>query len=129
MQQHQNKYSYIYNNEIIPGDVLLLREEDIIPCDGVILEGECILSTNYLLGNSDPILRSSLESNDNYFNYVKNKKNIIFHGMKIIKIYTKNNYKEITVLAINTGPNTFKANLFSNLILKKKYFSSSSFRR
>ena len=120
MQQPQNKYSYIYNNEIIPGDVLLLREEDIIPCDGVILEGECILSTNYLLGNSDPILRSSLESNDNYFNYVKNKKNIIFHGMKIIKIYTKNNSKEITVLAINTGPNTFKANLFSNLIIKRK---------
>ena len=35
--------------------------------------------------------------------------------MKIMKIYTKNNSKEITVLAINTGPNTFKANLFSNL--------------
>ena len=47
------------------------------------------------------------------------KSNIVFHGMKINKIYTKNTSKEIPVLAINTGSNTSKANLFSNLILKK----------
>jgi P-type E1-E2 ATPase len=45
----QDKYSYINNNEILPGDVLLLKENDIIPCDGDILEGECILSVNNLL--------------------------------------------------------------------------------
>ena len=117
--QIQSKYNYIYSKDILPGDVLLLKEDDFIPCDGVILEGECILSTDFLLGNTDYILRSSLDNNNNNFNYVKNRKNIVLHGMKIIKIYTKNNSKEITVLAINTGSNSFKANLFSNLILKK----------
>ena len=126
IDQSQSKYSYIYNNSILPGDVLLLKEGEFIPCDGVILEGECILSVNHLMGNTDLILKSSLENNNDYFNYIKNKKNIVFHGMKIMKIYTKNNTKEITVLAINTGPNTFKANLFSNLKFKKdkKYFKS-----
>ena len=120
MKELQSKYSYIYNRDILPGDILLLKEDDFIPCDCVILEGECLLSSYSLLGNTDPILRSSLESNNNYFNYIENRKNIIFHGMKIIKVYTKNNSKEITVLAINTGGNTFKANLFSNLIIKAK---------
>ena len=119
IKQPQSKYSYIYNRDILPGDILFLREEDTSPCDCVILEGECILNTNYLLGNTDNILISSIENNSNYFNYIKNKKNIILQGMKLVKIYNKNNSKEITVLVINTGPNTFKANLFSNLIIKK----------
>ena len=119
IQPNQSRYSYIYVRDLLPGDVLLLREDDFIPCDGVILEGECILSIDKLLGNTDYILRSSLENNNNNFNYVQNKKNIVLHGMKIIKIYTKNNSKEIPILAINTGSNTFKANLFSNLIIKK----------
>lgn len=116
----QSKYCNIKHSEILPGDTLILGENDFVPCDGIILEGECILSINYLLGNSDKILRSSLKNNDNYFNYVSNKKSIIFHGMKILKIYSKNNNKEIIVLAINTGSNTYKANLFSNLVIKQK---------
>ena len=120
MNLQQNKYCYIKHSEILPGDTLILGENDFVPCDGIILEGECILSINYLLGNSDNILRSSLENDDNYFNYVSNKKNIIFHGMKILKIYSKNNNKEIIVLAINTGSNTYKANLFSKLLIKQK---------
>jgi len=120
MHLPQNKYCYIKLSEILPGDALILGENDFVPCDGIILEGECILSINYLLGNSDNILRSSLENDDNYFNYVSNKKSIIFHGMKILKIYSKNNNKEIIVLAINTGANTYKANLFSKILIKQK---------
>ena len=119
IKQSQNKYCYIYHRDILPGDILLLREKDIIPCDGVILEGECILNANNLLGKTDQILKSSLECDNNYFNYIKNKNNIVLHGMKIVKIYSKNISKEITFLAINTGSNSYKANLFSNLMIKK----------
>ena len=120
MQKSLNKYSLIKNTDILPGDVLFLSEKDFIPCDGVILEGECILNINFLLGNIDRISRKALENNNNYFSYVNNKNNIVFHGMKIMKIFTKNISKEITILAINTGANTFKANLFSNFLLKNK---------
>ena len=119
-QKSLNKYSLIKNTDILPGDVLFLRENDFIPCDGVILEGECILNIKFLLGSIDRISRKALENNNNYFNYVNNKNNIVFHGMKIMKIFTKNISKEITILAINTGANTFKANLFSNFLLKNK---------
>ena len=120
MQKSQSKYCYIKNTEILPGDILLLREEDFIPCDGIILEGECLLNINNLSGNTDHILRISLENNNNYFNYLDNKKNIVFQGMKILKIYTKNILKEITIIAVNTGSNTFKANFYNNLLIKKK---------
>ena len=119
-QKSLNKYTLIKNTDILPGDVLLLKENDFMPCDGVILEGECILNINYLLGNIDRISRKALENNNNYFSYVNSKNNIVFHGMKIMKVFTKNISKEITVLAINTGANTFKANLFSNFLLKNK---------
>ena len=119
-QNSQSKYSYIKSSEILPGDIILLREEDLIPCDGIILEGECLLNINFLSGNTDNILRKAIENNKNYFNYVINRKSVVFHGMKIIKIYTKKITKEITIRAINTGSNTYKANYFGNLLIKRK---------
>lgn len=38
--------------------------------------------------------------------------------MKIVKIFSKFNNGFISVLCINTGPNTFKANQYTNILYK-----------
>ena len=114
-----NGYNLIKNIDLVPGDILSLNEGDIIPCDCILLEGECILNESKIIGKIDSSIRYGLEGNNNYFNYEKNKNNIAFHGSEILKIYSKDAYKSITALVINTGINTYKSNLLSNLLYKK----------
>ena len=57
-----------------------------------------------------------LENNNEQFNYKLNMINILFHGMKIIKTHSKLADGYISVLCINTGSNTYKANQYSNIL-------------
>ena len=112
----------IKNCDLLPGDIIYLKTNDLIPCDCLILEGECIVNECYLTGSLDIYKKTSLENNNERFNYKMNKINILYHGMKIVKTFSKLNEGYISVLCINTGPNTYKANQYSNIlyILERK---------
>ena len=112
-------FCLIKNIDLVPGDVISLSEGEILPCDGVILDGECVLNEAKICGKLDNTIKHALESNNNYFSYENNKNAIVFHGAEILKIYSKDSYKNLIVLVINTGINTFKGNLLSNLLYKK----------
>ena len=109
-------YTVIKNIDLVPGDIISLTEGETLPCDGIILEGECVLSESKIMGKMHDTIRYALEKDNNYFNYEKNRNSILFHGSEILKIYSKHSIKYIIVLVINTGTNTFKANQFSNLL-------------
>ena len=121
-----NKFYYeIKNCDLLVGDILYLKSNDFVPCDCLILEGECIISESNLTGKFNNMKKTSLENNNEPFNYKLNKNKILYHGMKIIKTYSKLNEGYISVLCINIGPNTFKANQLSNILYmlerKKSY--------
>ena len=112
----ENKdYCYINNIDLIPGDLIYLSKEDEVPCDGVILEGECILGNSMLNGSINEINKKALDNNSFNFNYEQNNQSILFHGSKLIKTYSKLEHNSILVLALNTGSNTFKANQLANI--------------
>ena len=123
--QDSNFYYEIKNCDLLPGDVIFLKENDLVPCDCLILEGECIVNESNSTGSLDIFKKTSLENNNELFSYEMNKINILYHGMKIIKTFSKSNNGYITVLCINTGPNTYKANQYSNVLYllerKKEY--------
>jgi cation-transporting ATPase 13A3/4/5 len=120
-----NFYYEIKNCDLLPGDIIFLKENDLVPCDCLILEGECIVNESNSTGSLDIFKKTSLENNNEQFNYEMNKINILYHGMKIIKTFSKSNNGYISVLCINTGPNTYKANQYSNVLYflerKKEY--------
>ena len=115
----------INNCDLLPGDIIYLKSNDIVPCDCLILEGECMANSNNLIGNINIIRKVSLENRNIPFNYQLNKNNILYHGMKIEKTYSNLKEGYISALCINTGPNTYKANLYSNILYyferKKEY--------
>lgn len=111
-------YTKIKNIDLVPGDILILSEGEIIPCDCILLDGECILNESNILGKIETSIKTALKSDNNFFNYSKSKYCILFHGMKIVKIYSRHSHKRIVLLVINTGINTFKANQLSNLLYK-----------
>ena len=113
----ENNFFYeIKNSDLLPGDIIFLKSNDFVPSDCLILEGECIVSESNLTGKFNFYKKTSLKNDNEQFNYKLNKKNILFHGMKITKTYSKINEGYISVLCINTGPNTFKANQLSNIL-------------
>lgn len=111
-------YAEINNYELLPGDIVYLKENDFVPCDCVIIEGECIANQNLLTGSLDAFRKTPIDNNNEKFSYKYNNINILYHGMKIVKIFSKFNEGFISVLCINTGPNTFKANQYTNILYK-----------
>ena len=116
MDIQNNYYKEINNQDLLPGDIIYLKLNDIVPCDCLIIEGECLVNQADLSGDLGIFKKISLIDNNEQFNYQKNQINILLHGMKIIKIFSKIKEGFISVLCINTGPNTYKANLYSNIL-------------
>ena len=48
-------YFEIKNCDLLPGDIVYLKANDLVPCDCLILEGECIVNENSLNGSLDII--------------------------------------------------------------------------
>ena len=109
-------YYNLDNCDLLPGDIIYLNSNDYVPCDCLILEGECTVNSNNLIGNLNTLRKISLENKNIPFNYQLNQDNILYHGMKIIKTHSNIKQRYISALCLNTGPNTYKANLYSNAL-------------
>ena len=116
LKEENQLFSIINNIDLLPGDIVYLKENDFVPCDGLIIEGECFINQSDLIGNLNISKKISLKRNNKYFNYKYSNNCILYHGMKIMNVFSKNNEGFITVLCINTGANTMKANQFSNIL-------------
>ena len=118
-------YDKINIIELLPGDIILLKNDDYIPCDCIVIRGECLVSDSDLTGSLNIYKKIALKNNSEYFKYKNSNINILYHGMKIINSFSKTDRGYILALCINTGPNTFKANLYSNSLdffeRKKEY--------
>ena len=118
-------YIKIKNEDLLPGDIIFLKADDIVPCDCLIIEGECIVNGNNSTGSLETFKKVSLENNNRKFNYEYSKVSILLHGMEIVNSLSKLNNGYISALCINTGANTFKANQYSNILdlgdRKKEY--------
>ena len=120
-----NIFFEIKNEDLLPGDIIFLKSNDIVPCDCIIIEGECIANESNSTGNLDIFKKLPLENNNKKFNYLSSKVNILYHGMEIVTTFSKTNNGHVAALCINIGANTFKANQYSNILdlsdRKKEY--------
>ena len=126
-ENNNEHYTEIQNVDLLPGDIIFLKTNDLVPCDCLIIEGECMVNESSITGSLDIYKKVSLQSNNELFNYKLNKVSILLHGMKIIKTFSKTNDEGlISVLCINTGPSTYKANQISNIVYfleRKKHYN------
>ena len=121
MNEENTDYCYINNIDLLPGDLIYLQKEESVPCDGIILEGECIITLSDVNGSISEIRKKELDNNTNQFNYKQNKSSILYHGSKIIKSFSKLENNSILLLCINSGADTYKANqLINTLYLFKR---------
>jgi cation-transporting ATPase 13A3/4/5 len=96
----------IFSSELIPGDLVKLESNTIIPCDMLLIKGSCLVDESILTGESIPITKISAES-DNKINSL----NIVYGGSQCILEKSD----QVLGLVINTGWNGFKGKIISSL--------------
>lgn len=77
----------VSSKDLVPGDVLVVPENAIMPCDGVLLSGSCIVNESMLTGESVPVIKNAVQATDDYYDPNDNdrvKKYTLYSGTKVI---------------------------------------------
>jgi cation-transporting ATPase 13A3/4/5 len=103
---------------LVPGDVFVLNDNMMVPCDCILLSGEVFVNEVTLTGESIPVPKCKLEGGpDGYFieDQKANVKSVLFEGTQVIK--TRGN--ACLALVQRTGFSTFKGQIFRSLVFVK----------
>ena len=110
--------------ELVPGDLFEVPDEGItLPCDSILVKGSVVINESMLTGESTPIIKTSLENSDDYFdskNIDNNNKYILYSGTKILQKKYNNKNEKILALVCDTGFRTFKGSMLSSVIFPKE---------
>ncbi|KAJ3314645.1 hypothetical protein HDV04_005651 [Boothiomyces sp. JEL0838] len=115
-------YIQIVNSEdLVIGDVLFLETKDMesqIPCDLILIHGECLTDESSLTGETVPILKTPLPPVGDAVNVDKDKNHILFGGSNILQLKPKkyNNSDCVMAVVMSTGFYTSKGKLFDTIL-------------
>lgn len=81
-------HKVISSNDLVPGDIIVVPDGKVMPCDVVLLRGTALVNESMLTGESVPVIKNSLlpESSEIYDpeDFDRTKKYTLFSGTKII---------------------------------------------
>jgi cation-transporting ATPase 13A1 len=84
-----NRWKPIPSDELVPGDVVgLTRTSNLVPCDILMLRGQCVVDESTLTGESIPQIKESMEfvSPDKTFDIdVDGRLHVVYGGTKIVQ--------------------------------------------
>ena len=121
-------------NDLVPGDMYeLIGENQIIPCDSVLIYGNALLDESIITGESHYIYKSALSKTNKIFDHQSCENNILYSGTKIIKTYIPRNLdydKDIhhpIALVIGTSFWSKKWNIIRSIIYPDEKLSKNKF--
>ena len=68
----------------MPGDLIFLRQNLLVPCDCILLDGTVLVNEATLTGESLPIIKTPFDLNNRYDELIT-KKHTLFSGTSVIK--------------------------------------------
>lgn len=71
--------------ELVPGDLIEVPENVVMPCDIILFSGTCIMNESMVTGESVPVIKNALPFDDIVYNIEKQgKSSTLFAGTKCI---------------------------------------------
>ncbi|CUM63638.1 uncharacterized protein PRCAT00001220001 [Priceomyces carsonii] len=117
-------WKQIESTELVPGDVFEVDPSlNVLPCDSLLLNGECIVNESMLTGESVPVAKVSanhdtLQSLTDDFTSPLLAKSFLYSGTKLLKTRSTNDEPAIG-MALKTGFNTTKGSLIRSMLFPK----------
>ncbi|EGC37100.1 hypothetical protein DICPUDRAFT_97366 [Dictyostelium purpureum] len=130
-----NQIQTISSTELVPGDIIELRQDFTMPCDVVLLTGQAILNESMLTGESIPVTKYSVLSDDeikqfnngqlNYQSDVKDlskeKRSLVFGGTIVVKLMSSSSTEDrVLGMVRDTSFQTTKGKLILSILYPKK---------
>ncbi|XP_067207720.1 polyamine-transporting ATPase 13A3 isoform X2 [Linepithema humile] len=104
-------------DRLVPGDLLVIPSHGcVMPCDAVLLTGNCILNESMLTGESVPVTKTPVpSSNDVIYDTKEHARHTLFCGTRVIQTRYYGSEKVLAVV-IRTGFNTSKGGLVRSIM-------------
>ena len=106
-------WNTIPSGDLVPGDMIQIPENSLIPCDTILLKGSCIVNEAVLTGESIPVPKNPLLSNNQLFSAHNSQQNLLFSGSFCIKT---NAHEKCIGLVLQVGFHTYKGQIAKELI-------------
>jgi cation-transporting ATPase 13A2 len=111
-----NTFEEIPTSELVPGDLIVIPSHGCdMHCDAVLLNGNCIVNESMLTGESVPVTKTALPSNDKLYNVKEHGNHTLFCGTKIIQTRYYGD-EHVLAVVIRTGYLTSKGQLVRSII-------------
>ncbi|KRX08170.1 P-type ATPase, cytoplasmic domain N [Pseudocohnilembus persalinus] len=121
-QNIQKQKKTVSSRELVPGDIVEVPENKILPCDLLLLNGSAVINESMLTGESVPIIKTALPYNDSIYDPQHDGKQFtLFAGTKCIETrYYMKDKLPVLALVTQTGFNTVKGELVRSIMFPKQ---------
>ncbi|NXI78830.1 AT134 ATPase, partial [Rhipidura dahli] len=122
--RNKEGFQELESHHLVPGDMLVLKEgKTLLPCDAILISGQCIVNESMLTGESIPVTKTHLPQADNFkpwrvYCAEDYKKHVLFCGTEVIQ--TKADDRGVVkAVVLRTGFNTAKGDLVRSILYPK----------
>lgn len=82
--KENRKFVEISSVDLVPGDVIQIPDQTVIPCDLVLLHGTVVMNESMLTGESIPAIKNSLPATTEQYDRIRDAKHTIYGGTKVV---------------------------------------------
>ncbi|KAJ5070977.1 cation-transporting atpase [Anaeramoeba ignava] len=115
------EFKEISSKKLVPGDVIEIPNNFILPGDFILLNGQCIVNESMLTGESTPVIKTSLPNDPKQiYDILSHKKYTLYSGTKVIqsRFYSGN---RVLAMVVRTSFNTMKGSLVRSILFPKPH--------
>lgn len=126
--QKDGSLKTVQSDELLPGDVVRIPTQSVLPCDFILLTGGVIVNESMLTGESIPVMKASLPKNNEVYSETETSRHTLFGGTSVVQVRASGN-EEVLGLVRSTGFLTAKGALVRDILypkaLKFRFYADS----
>lgn len=116
VKRGEDEYEDIATTHLVPGDVIVIPAHGcVMHCDAVLLVGNCIVNESMLTGESVPVTKTALPSDNVLYNEREDANHTLFCGTRVLQTRYYGNEK-VHAVVLRTGFLTAKGNLVCSIL-------------
>jgi len=106
------------SSDLVPGDLIEIPGNTIMPCDVCLLSGSCIVNEAMLTGESIPVIKNAIPEILEEYDPQRDAKYTLYGGTKVIQ-KRETDEKKVLGVVIRTAFVTSKGNLVRDILYPK----------